>query len=146
MSDVLTPAQRSRCMSAIRSRNTQPELIVRRLCHAMGFRYRLHGAGLPGHPDMVFPGLRKVILIHGCFWHRHRCRYGKVMPATRAEFWQAKFSANRRRDRIVRAELRSLGWTVLVIWECETRNPEKIAGRLSTFLASDSNSRSCSIS
>src|SRR5690606_18729096 len=134
MTDVLTRQQRSRCMSAIRSRNTRPEFIVRRLCHAMGFRYRLHGADLPGRPDMVFPKFRKVILVHGCFWHRHSCPYGRVTPATRVEFWQAKFEANTRRDRIVRKQLKSLGWEVMVVWECETKDPSKLSRRLNAFL------------
>ncbi len=134
MVDVLTKRQRKYCMSRIRGKDTKPEMAVRRLVHAMGYRYRLHRRDLPSCPDLVFPRLRKVIFVHGCFWHRHRCRYGQVMPATRQEFWKNKLMGNRQRDAANRSKLRRLGWEVLVVWECQTRKPEKVAARLAKFL------------
>lgn len=119
--DKVSKAVRSRNMSRIRSKDTTPEMIVRRLVHAAGFRYRLHARNLPGRPDLVFPRLRKAIFVHGCFWHRHRCRNGQVVPATRTAFWEAKFEANVSRDREARQQLRRSGWDVLVVWECATR-------------------------
>src|SRR5581483_5419780 len=99
MADVLTPEQRSRCMSRIRGKDTGPELVVRSMAHRMGYRFRLHSRLLPGRPDLVFPGLRKVVFVHGCFWHMHRCRFGRVTPVTNATFWMNKRSGNMRRDR-----------------------------------------------
>ena len=138
MVDVLTPEQRQRCMSAIRGKNTKPEMLVRRLVHAMGFRYRLHGKDLPGRPDLVFPRLKRVILVHGCFWHMHRCRYGQVVPATNAEFWRKKREGNVERDKRTRRELRRLGWGILIVWECQTRpkRREWLLERLNSFLSS----------
>lgn len=134
--DILTPAQRHRCMSAIRGKNTKPEMIVRRMVHAMGFRYRLHRRDLPGTPDMIFSRLGKVIFVHGCFWHRHNCKYGRVRPGTNAAFWKNKRNGNRERDRRVRAELKRLGWEVLVVWECQTRpgRVEQTITRIEHFL------------
>lgn len=120
MADVLTREQRRRNMSAIRGKNTAPEMCVRRSLHAMGFRYRLHDPGLPGRPDLVFPRYRAAIFIHGCFWHWHGCRLCKV-PDTRPEWWKRKLAANRARDERVIRELRELRWRVLVIWECALR-------------------------
>ncbi len=137
MTDVLTSAQRHRCMAAIRSKNTGPELAVRRIVTALGFRYRLHRRDLPGSPDLVFGPLRRVILVHGCFWHLHNCRYGRVRPKTNAKFWQDKRASNRLRDRRSIRALRQEGWKVLVIWECQLRDPERIAERVIEFLALD---------
>lgn len=110
-------------MSRIRGRDTGPELLVRSLIHAMGLRFRLHRADLPGKPDIVLPGRRVVILVHGCFWHRHKgCRYAYT-PKTRRSFWKSKFLRNVLRDRIVNSTLKRLGWRVQVVWECETRDP-----------------------
>jgi len=134
MTDVLTPEQRRRCMSRIRGKNTKPEMIVRSLAHRLGYRFRLHRTDLPGKPDIVFPSRGKVVLVHGCFWHRHNCRYGRVMPATRRQFWSRKFDANRERDRRNRRALRSRGWDVLVIWECQTKDRARLAERLCRFL------------
>jgi len=134
--DVHTPEQRSRNMAAIRGRDTKPEMVVRSLVHAMGYRYRLHRRDLPGKPDLVFSGLRKVIFVHGCFWHMHDCSYGRVRPATNAEFWHAKRGGNVERDRKNTAELRRAGWRALVVWECETREGDRLARRLRRFLAS----------
>ena len=137
MADVLTPEQRSRNMAAIRNRDTKPEMLVRSLVHGMGFRYRLHRRDLPGHPDLVFPSRRKIVFVHGCFWHLHRCRWGSVKPASNAGFWAAKREQNRTRDRRNLRALRSAGWSVAVVWECETRDREALAERLRRFLASD---------
>lgn len=125
MTDVHTPAQRSHNMSRIRSGHTRPELIVRSLVHRMGGRFRLHGKLLPGKPDIVLPGRRKVIFVHGCFWHCHNCRYGRVKPATNAEFWRQKRLQNQQRDRRQKKALQAAGWDVLVVWECWTRQPEQ---------------------
>jgi len=132
--DVLTRDQRRRNMQAIRCRDTKPEMLVRRLVHGMGFRYRLHQKDLPGKPDMVLKRHRKIIFVHGCFWHVHNCRYGRVVPATNAEFWKAKRQANVARDRRILRELRKLGWRVLVVWECWTRDIPKLQRRLRHFL------------
>lgn len=118
--DVLTPEQRSRCMSQIRGKDTKPEMVVRKLTHALGFRYRLHDTSLPGKPDLVFKGKRKIIFIHGCYWHRHDCKYGKVTPKTNVSFWNEKFEKNVKRDQKVLRELSHLGWKILTIWECQT--------------------------
>lgn len=134
MSDVLTPEQRSRCMAAVRGKNTKPEIAVRRVLSAMGYRYRLHRRDLPGNPDIVFVARRAVVFVHGCFWHRHTCRFGRAMPATRVEFWRTKFEANVARDRRAKAKLKRLGWRVLVVWECQLKDCEGVAERLRTFL------------
>ena len=134
MVDVLTAEQRRHCMSRIRGRDTKPELAVRRLVHGMGYRYRLHDGRLPGKPDLVFPSRRKVILVHGCFWHRHRCRLGQVMPATRREFWKAKLAGNKARDARNRRRLRRAGWQILVVWECQIKRSDELVNRLNVFL------------
>jgi DNA mismatch endonuclease (patch repair protein) len=127
--DTLTRLKRSALMGMVRSKNTKPELAVRRLVHAMGYRYRLHGK-LPGRPDMVFASRRKVIFVHGCFWHRHpRCKKATT-PDANAEFWRAKFRANKRRDRQIERRLDSIGWEVITVWECELREPIKLRRRL----------------
>lgn len=113
-------------------------MIVRSLVHRMGFRFRLHRKDLPGKPDLVLPRLQKVIQVHGCFWHMHRCRYGKVVPKTNAEFWQAKRQGNVDRDRRNQRLLKRQGWDQLVIWECWTREPaSKVVPRLEKFLRCD---------
>lgn len=120
MSDTLTNAQRRRCMSAIRGRDTKPELLVRSLLHTQGFRFRLHARYLPGKPDIVLPKYRAVIFVHGCFWHTHHCKRGRSTPTTNQSFWRKKRAATVRRDRLVRRRLRHLGWRVIVVWECRT--------------------------
>lgn len=132
--DTLSPQERSHRMSLIRGRDTGPELLVRRLVHGMGFRYRKHVARLPGKPDMVFAGRRKVIFVHGCFWHRHDCPLGR-MPKSRLEFWEGKLEGNRRRDKRNLNLLRKSGWTPLVIWECQTSSPSRLSKRIRAFLA-----------
>jgi DNA mismatch endonuclease, patch repair protein len=132
--DILKPDQRSALMSRIKGKNTKPELIVRRAAHALRYRFRLHRRDLPGSPDLVFPRLRKVIFVHGCFWHRHKeCKYSYT-PKSNVEFWENKFSKNIERDREALKNLRKLGWSVLVIWECETNDVPALTRRLSSFL------------
>lgn len=121
MADILTPGQRSRCMAAIHSSNTSPELLLRHLLHSLGYRYRVNYAVLPGKPDLVFPTRRKVIFIHGCFWHRHHCRAGMSNPATRKAFWTAKLAENKRRDIRQVRELRMSGWAVMIVWQCQLK-------------------------
>jgi DNA mismatch endonuclease (patch repair protein) len=103
----------------VHRRHTRPELAVRRLLHSLGYRFRLHRTDLPGEPDLVFPGRRKIILVHGCFWHRHRCARGRSMPVANKHLWLLKFSATQQRDRRNLRGLRDVGWDVLVIWECQ---------------------------
>lgn len=134
MVDVLTKKQRSFNMSQIRGKDTKPEMIVRRLIHSLGYRYRLHIRNLPGCPDLVFTSRKKVIFVHGCFWHRHNCKYGKVTPKTRKEFWQTKLQGNKERDLKNRKKLTKLGWKTLTVWECQIRNYEKITARIINFL------------
>jgi DNA mismatch endonuclease (patch repair protein) len=136
--DVHSPQQRSRNMSAIRGKDTKPEMAVRSVAHALGYRYRLHRRDLPGVPDLVFPKLRKVINVHGCFWHMHTCRYGSVTPKTNAKFWQNKRSGNVARDRKVLKYLRTSGWQVLTVWECETKDLPILRERLQKFLETPS--------
>lgn len=119
MHDNLTKVQRHRCMSAIHGRDTKPEMLVRSLLHKRGFRFRLHVKDLPGTPDIVLPKHRTVVFVHGCFWHKHRCRRGRAEPATNRTFWRKKRAENVHRDRAVRQQLRRLGWRVIILWECE---------------------------
>ena len=114
--------QRSRNMSAIKSKNTKPEIAVRKLLHSMGYRFRLHRKDLPGSPDIVLPKYKTAIFVHGCFWHRHEnCKYATT-PKTRSAFWESKFNENIRRDRTNQNNLIKLGWKVLVIWECDLKS------------------------
>jgi DNA mismatch endonuclease (patch repair protein) len=132
--DRITPQRRSWNMGRIKSRNTDPEIAVRSLLWRMGFRYRLHGTDLPGHPDIVLPRYGTVVLVHGCFWHRHRnCRFA-YMPKSRAEFWTSKFAANVLRDRRMSERLRRDGWRVLVVWECQLRRPASVSARIGRLL------------
>jgi DNA mismatch endonuclease, patch repair protein len=133
MADVLTPEQRSRCMSRVRAKDTKPELLVRRLVHSLGYRYRLHVRGLPGTPDMVFPSRRKVINISGCFWHMHRCGRCRI-PLSRRAYWRVKLTRNRERDQQTRRGLRRLGWEVLTVWECQVTDTGKLTARITEFL------------
>ncbi len=134
--DNLSPEARRRTMQRVKGRNTPPEMVVRRACHALGYRYRLHRSDLPGKPDLVFPGRGKVVFVHGCFWHRHRCPSGRSCPATRREYWTAKFDRNRRRDQRVRRRLNRQGWGVMVVWECQTRPSKlpRLLERIQAFL------------
>jgi DNA mismatch endonuclease (patch repair protein) len=132
--DVHSAAQRRRNMAAIRSVDTKPELVVRRMVHKMGYRYSLHSRSLPGKPDLVMTRLRKVIFVHGCFWHLHKCRFGRVVPKTNAAFWATKRQANVLRDRLVCRQLKQRGLEVMLIWECQTKRPDRLAPRVSRFL------------
>jgi DNA mismatch endonuclease (patch repair protein) len=121
-------------MGRVRSKDTKPELLVRRLVFAMGYRYRLHRRDLPGNPDIVFPIRGKIIFVHGCFWHRHgTCKYTR-WPKSKLEFWKPKLEENRRRDSANLRELRRLGWQVMIVWECQIGNVERLAARLQNFL------------
>jgi DNA mismatch endonuclease, patch repair protein len=117
-------------MGLVRAKNTKPEMAVRRIVHALGYRYRLHGRSLPGRPDLVFASRRKVIFVHGCFWHRHSGCAKATTPQANAEFWLAKFRANRQRDRKIERRLASDGWGVVTVWECELKEPAKLKRRL----------------
>jgi len=125
MTDVLTPEQRRKCMASIKGRDTKPEVIVRKMAHALGYRYSLHRKDLPGKPDLVFSRFKKVIFVHGCFWHKHRCRYGRVQPKTNAAFWSSKLESNRLRDLKNRKMLKKMGWGTLIVWECWTNDQNK---------------------
>ena len=141
MVDIVDKQTRSRMMAGIRGKDTRPEMVLRRALHARGFRYRLHGKGIPGRPDLVLPKHRAVIFVHGCFWHRHYgCRFATT-PTTRPEFWAEKLAANVRRDRAVRDELAAAGRRVATIWECALRKPEimeKTVALLAEWLPSES--------
>lgn len=125
MADVVDAATRSRMMAGIRAKDTRPEMILRRGLHARGFRFRLHDRRLPGSPDLVFPGRRAVIFVHGCFWHGHGCHLFRL-PATRQEFWRTKIQGNQARDGIAQGALRAEGWRVLTIWECAVKGRERL--------------------
>jgi len=125
MADILTPTQRSQMMARIRGKDTEPEFLVRRALHRRGFRYRLHDKRLPGKPDLVFPGLHAVILVHGCFWHGHDCHLYRL-PSTRPVFWLGKSERNRANDEKVEKRLEELGWRQMVIWECALRGKERL--------------------
>lgn len=135
--DPLTVGQRSELMSRVRSKDTEPEMRVRRLVHRMGYRYRLHAKELPGRPDLVFRPRRKVIFVHGCFWHRHDGCARASTPKTRTSYWEDKFRKNVIRDRRNLLDLAELGWDVIVVWECETRDLDQLATRLAGFLDGD---------
>lgn len=133
---VVNKPTRSEIMRAVLSKDTSPELIVRRLLHGAGFRYRLHRKDLPGSPDIVFPSRRKAILIHGCFWHRHDCARGARTPKTNVDYWREKIARNVRRDAASNEALLSKGWQFAIVWECETKrqNWESLTSRLKAFL------------
>ncbi len=140
--DIVDQSTRSRMMSGIRARDTEPELFLRRLLHGMGFRFRLHVSTLPGKPDIVLPRYRVVILVHGCFWHGHDCPAFK-WPKSNTDFWRRKIEGNRARDLVVQAMLAKLGWRVIVIWECEIRSairskePDLISSRIAALITGE---------
>ena len=122
--------QRSRNMSAIKSKNTKPEINVRKVLHSMGYRFRLHSKDLPGSPDIVLPKYKTVIFVHGCFWHRHKdCKYATT-PKTRQEFWNKKFTTNIERDLEIHEKIKNLNWRSVVIWECETKNMKNLRDKI----------------
>jgi len=140
--DVLTPEERRKNMSAIRGKDTRPELVVRSALHRLGFRFRIHVRSLPGRPDIVLPKYRTVVFVHGCFWHRHPgCRFA-YSPSSRQEFWQQKFAKNQERDRQAQQRLREAGWCVLVVWECEAGNFETLAKELKKIRPNETSSGS----
>ncbi len=139
MADTLTEAERSERMSRVRGKDSKPEMVVRRLVHGMGYRYRLHRRDLPGTPDLVFPSRKKAIFVHGCFWHRHpdpACKLARL-PKSRLGFWKTKLEGNRRRDLENRARLSELGWDVLVVWECRIGYGERMKNDIRAFLEGD---------
>ncbi|GAB4361015.1 MAG: very short patch repair endonuclease [Kiloniellaceae bacterium] len=120
-------------MQAVKSKNTGPEMIVRRLLHALGYRFRLHRKDLPGRPDIILPKYRKAIFVHGCFWHWHGCSKGRL-PKSRLDYWRPKLEANVKRDKTKQEQLESLGWKCLVVWQCETKDIERLTERLQSFV------------
>ena len=121
-------------MGRVRSKDTRPEMAVRRLVHSLGYRYRLHDAKLPGKPDLVFAGRKKVIFVHGCFWHRHpRCKNTRL-PKSKLDFWKPKLEGNRKRDLANQRKLRRLGWRFLVVWECQIADTERLTDKIVDFL------------
>ncbi|QIG53905.1 DNA mismatch endonuclease Vsr [Altererythrobacter sp. BO-6] len=133
MADTRTPSQRRRIMQSVKTKDTGPEMAVRRLLHREGFRYRLHHQGLPGRPDIVFPGRRKVIFVHGCFWHGHDCRLGRP-PKSKLEYWGPKLLSNKERDQRILRELAESGWATLTVWQCEMENMAELRTRLIRYL------------
>lgn len=140
MTDIVDKQTRSRMMSGIRAKNTKPELVIRQALHTRGFRFRLHSKNVPGRPDLVFPRYRAVVLVHGCFWHRHPgCRYAAT-PSTRPEYWQDKFRGNVARDKEVRMALLESGWRIATVWACTLRTGrqvQEVAEALAAWLLSD---------
>ena len=139
MVDTLTKVEPSERMSRVRGKDSKPELAIRSVVHRMGYRYRLHRRDLPGSPDLVFPGRKKTIFVHGCFWHRHSdpgCKLARL-PKSRLDFWKPKLEGNSRRDRVNQARLRELGWDVLVVWECQIGYREHIESIIRAFLEGD---------
>lgn len=135
MADHDTPDRRSFIMSKVGQKNTAPELKLRHALHALGYRYRLHCRDLPGTPDLVFPSRHKVIFVHGCFWHGHGCRWGKL-PKSRIEYWQTKIETNRERDKVALTRLGEAGWAALIVWQCELRDIDAALNRVEAFLES----------
>jgi DNA mismatch endonuclease, patch repair protein len=135
MSEKISKAERSRVMAAVKSKNTTPELVVRRFVYGLGYRFRLHRRDLPGTPDIVLSGLGKIINVHGCFWHLHTCRHARRAPVNNADYWQKKRIRNAARDRVSLRHLRRDGWRVLTIWECQMKDPNKLRRRIAKFLS-----------
>ncbi|MCE5217787.1 very short patch repair endonuclease [bacterium] len=135
MTDTFAPEKRHEIMASVRNANTQPERVVRSIVHRMGYRFRLHVRGLPGCPDIVLPRHRKIIFVHGCFWHQHEGCSRSKLPSTNTTFWRQKLERNALRDAVVQRELAELGWSVLVVWACELRDLEHVRNRISSFLA-----------
>lgn len=136
MTDTLSPQERSERMRLVKSRDTRPELLVRKLCRELGHKgYRLHRNDLPGKPDIAFMGRKIAVFVHGCFWHGHDCRLGNRPPKDNADYWATKISRNRERDAKAQQSLRAAGWNVLVLWECQLKDREGLRDRLGRFLA-----------
>lgn len=134
--DIYSKQKRSEIMSLISGKNTKPEIVIRKIAHSLGYRFRLHKKDLPGKPDIVFPKYKKVIFVNGCFWHSHKnCKRSKL-PTTNAKFWKEKIEGNKKKDKSNYIRLKKLGWDYMVIWQCEIKdsNKEKIEKRLLEFL------------
>ena len=131
----MTSEQRSRIMRSVKGKNTGTEMIVRRIVHRMGYRYRLHRKDMPGKPDLVFGPRRKVIFVHGCFWHGHTCKRGDRTPQENRRYWTKKIARNKERDQEHVSALKAKSWRVLVIWECETKDTERLRKRVRAYLA-----------
>jgi DNA mismatch endonuclease, patch repair protein len=131
--DRITPQRRSWLMSRVKGRDTAPEIAVRRMFHALGYRYRLHVKSLPGKPDIVFGPRKKVVFVHGCFWHGHKCQKGRL-PKSNTAFWNAKIATNKARDHRHKKSLNAAGWQVLVVWQCHLKNPLAVQRRIVDFL------------
>lgn len=129
-----SPAVRRRTMQAVKSKDTAPELMVRRLVHSMGYRFRLHRKDLPGKPDVTFPRRHKTLFIHGCFWHGHNCARGARVPMQNRAYWTKKVARNQERDKTAQASLHTLGWRVLVLWECELKDIRRVGSKVKNFL------------
>jgi DNA mismatch endonuclease (patch repair protein) len=134
MTDIVSPEKRSAMMSSVGSKDTKPEMIVRRILHGMGYRFRVHSSTLPGTPDVVLPRHRKVVFVHGCFWHGHPGCKNAARPASNTEFWDSKLDRNISRDAAVKRELEEQGWDVFVVWECEARDKDALAASLRDFM------------
>lgn len=132
--DNLSPEDRRRTMKSVRSQNTTPELAVRRILFRLGYRYRLNRKDLPGRPDLVFPGRRKIVFIHGCFWHGHDCKAGNKQPKTNEAYWTRKLQRNKERDQLNYQRLAELGWQILTVWECELKDTSSLERKLIAFL------------
>lgn len=130
----MTSTTRSNIMRAVKGKDTKPEMTVRRMVHAMGYRYRLHRKDLPGKPDLVFSSRKKIIFVHGCFWHGHNCARGARVPKANREYWKKKITRNRERDQKTGKALAANGWAILTVWECELKNKETVAKRIDLFL------------
>jgi DNA mismatch endonuclease, patch repair protein len=135
--DVYDAQTRSAVMRAVKAKDTKPEMIVRRLLHRAGYRFRLHRANLPGKPDLTFPSRRKVIFVHGCFWHQHPGCRAADRPSSNTAYWRAKLDRNMERDKTTQEALERGGWRTLIVWECQTRNPDALLTLLTDFLNRD---------
>jgi len=134
--DRLTKERRSWLMSRVRGKNTEPEMIVRRLLHGLGYRYRLHRKDLPGKPDLAFGPRKKIVFVHGCYWHGHGCKIGRL-PKSNVEFWKSKIERNRERDMEVNRKLNASGWQTITVWQCEARDLSTLEDRLVDFIEND---------
>lgn len=137
MTDIFKKGKRSQIMSHISGKNTKPEIIIRKIVHSLGFRFRLHKKELPGKPDLVFPKYKKVIFVNGCFWHGHKNCLRSKLPSTNKKFWEEKIEGNKRNDKSNKIKLKKLGWDYLVIWQCEIKkkSAEKLKNKILKFLA-----------
>lgn len=138
--DTRTKAKRSEIMSSVKTKDTGPEIAIRKLLFARGYRYRLHPADLPGKPDIVFPGRNKIVFVHGCYWHGHRCDKGRL-PKSRLEYWRPKIALNKKRDARNIGKLRRSGWGVLVVWQCQLKTAESLANKMERFLDKPTNKK-----